>query len=446
METSARFYLERMRLQVERARRRQFPAASDVPAKWLAYIDGRLKSIEVELETSNSAADSYTLSQRLLTNLFACYEELDHLSRADTSQVADYVVLALLRWFNKTNDGCDYLFTADKEFELDPLLVKADMEVEFHHAHHERAVNELKPIVYRVTMPGGALGSAFHIPLVGHEVGHVLIERFFSELEPLLEKLSGAVPAKSKEAYQRWMQEIIADTICGFVSGPAAFFALHEKLRGKLEPNNDYPDNAMRTRSLWDFTSAKFGDALAARSIRGGQLDSWSVPDDKELGERAASHKNYEQLSRKLISDAGKVRAAAVNLAIKHIPDLEYRSEDLSSDLDMHLKSFLWVIPPFETNGDLPKRSATSLATILNVGWYIAAFQLEELKIKIPEGMDRRGKQLIELDKLMLKSIELSEIRRLWEEEDGERTGQRKAAGASHGKGAGKKARGRTAT
>lgn len=442
METTARFYLERMRLQIERARRRQFPGASDVPAKWLAYIDGRLKSIEWQLENPTTGASREVSADYLLTNIFACYEALDHLSRADTTQVADYVVISLLRWFSEANPDCDYLFTAEKEFELVALFASSEMEAEIQHPAHQAAVDALKPIVYRITMPGGALGAGFHIPLVAHEVGHVLIESFADEIDAETEKLSNGLETAAdkpvdglepKGAYHRWLHEIIADTICGFVSGPAAFFALHEKLRGGSQPNNDYPENAMRSKSLSDFTLAKFYGVFAANGIGKNDWENWSVRSNADLTKSAADHGDYAGLSKKLVKDAPKARAIALDLARRHIGNLEYRANDFANDLDMHLKSFLWAIPPFETSGDLRKRAPTTISSILNVGWFIAAFRLDELKIKMPEGPDRKGRILVELDRLMLKSIELSEIRRQWED-DGERTGEGKAAGPAHGK------------
>lgn len=443
METTARFYLERMRLQIERARRRQFPAASSVPAKWLAYVDGWLKSIEWQLANPTTAASADVSAEHLLTTINACYEALDHLSRADTSQVADYVVGALLRWFEEANRDCDYLFTAEKEFELFTLFVKSEMEVEAPHDDHQLAIDALKPIVYRITMPGGALGAAFHIPLVGHEVGHVLIESFANEIEPQIKILSKGV--KHKATYQRWLHEIIADTICGFISGPAAFFALHEKLRGDSKPNVDYPENAIRTKSLWDFTSKKFLPVFVANSIGKRRWSDWSVRTNSELGTSANGHGKYAHLSSRLITDAPKARALAIEFARRHIGELEYSAQGFASDLKMHLKSFLWAIPPFESFGELRQRKPTTLSSVLNVGWFIAAFRLDELKIKMQEGPDRKGKVLVELDRLMQKSIELSEIRRQWED-DSERTRQGETAGSLEGERAEVEASGRAAT
>jgi hypothetical protein len=432
VETTARFYLERMRIEIDRARRRQFPDATDVPAKWLAYVDGRLKSIEMLLERPTSSADADISAENLLTNITACYQSLDYLARADSSQVADYVVMSLMRWFRRANDACDYLFTADKEFESVPLFVKDEGEAEVLHSDHQRAIDGFGPIVYRITMPGGALGAGFHIPLVAHELGHVLIETHSDDIDGAMEVLSKGLGDEMSDSYRRWLHEIVADTICGFVAGPAALFALHEKLRGDSRPDGNYPHTALRTKSLSDFVLAKFGSQFRARGVRASDWNDWKVRSRNELAREARGHGNWAALSKKIIDDAPEARKIAVRLARRHIGELEYRPQQFTADLRMHLESFLHVIPPFETSGNLRRRKPTELSSILNVGWFIAAFRLDKLRIKVPEGADRKGKILVELDRLMLKSIELSEIRRTWED-DGERTGQKKAAGAPDG-------------
>ena len=89
----------------------------------------------------------------------------------------------------------------------------------------------MKKVLYRVTMPGGALGATFHIPLVTHEIGHVLM--FKLERDGLDDSLADLYDESAEdEVYQSWVKEIVADAICGFVAGPAAFFALYESLRG----------------------------------------------------------------------------------------------------------------------------------------------------------------------------------------------------------------------
>jgi hypothetical protein len=246
LETTARFYLERLRAQIEQARRRRFPKASDAPAKWLRLIAGRLMGVQARLDDQTFLHGDRTKSEMLLVDLNNCYDDLQYLARADTTQVADFVVSALHRWFEKTDSSCDYLFTSGITFEIEPLYEGPPPE--FFHPDHSAAVNEMKKIFYRITMPGGALGTTFHIPLVAHEIGHVLMSKL--EREGLDQPIADLC-TENDEVYKNWVREIIADTICGFVAGPAGFFALSEKLRGRGDkPDEEYPARFMLVAAM----------------------------------------------------------------------------------------------------------------------------------------------------------------------------------------------------
>jgi hypothetical protein len=127
-------------------------------------------------------------------------------------------------------------------------------------------------------------------------------------------------------------------------------------------------------------------------------------------------HDEHKALSLRLIELLPRIRAAATQLAREYIPQLEYTSEQYSQDLKVHLGPFFQAIPPFETDGDLRFRRPTELSTILNVGWFVAAFALDKLNIKIGKREPNRGELLVALDELILKAIELSEIRKQWTE------------------------------
>jgi hypothetical protein len=447
LETTARFYLERMRLQIERAKRSQFPDASDVPAKWLAYVDGRLKSIELRLNRlkdlpSDSRADLH--AEELLTNINSCYEALEVLARADTTQVADYVVTPLMRWFKKADPASEYLFTSDTLFEVFPLFEGNLREAEAAHPDHQKAIESLGQMVYGIRMPGGALGAAFHVPLVAHEVGHVLMNNHNEEIEIAILALCKGLSEPDDEIFRNWIVEIIADTICGCVAGPAAFFALHEKLRGNNAPDDNYPHNYVRTASLGAFVHERYASVFSANKLGRTDWKDWKTRSNTDLMAEAALHERYLDLTRRLTGALPKIRKVAAAFAHRHVPDLEYLPTQYAADLKMHLRSFLYAIPPFETDGDLRTRKPTEFASILNVGWFIAAFRLDELKIRAPDGPDRKGKLLVALDQLVMKAIELSELRRQWEG-DNERPGAQKTSGPSDGKKSGKTPRRRTA-
>ena len=411
-----------MRTQVAQARRRQYPDSANVAAKWLSYIAARLKATERQLGDlpPPGAADRDMLAEDTLVEILACYEELQILEKADTSQVADYVVTSLKRLFVRADVNCDYLFACGTRFELAVLtsdIPDDDPDV-------VNALNELKSVVYGVTMPGGALGAGFHIPLVAHELGHVLLLRLQRQHDDddftyLLESFGDA---KSDKAYLNWVFEVLADTICCFVMGPAAFFSLHEKLRGGGgAPDLGYPDNAVRVASLAVLVKAEYGQVIEAKGIEPDEWNNWPVETDEQLLRRTESYDdgsddgvNYAQVSRRLIEQLPEIRSAGMRIAERHIKDLKYDATQYSEDLQLHLENLRNVIPPFETPGELTSRRPTDLATILNVGWFIAAFCPTTLHVRNAGETGRQGQLLTVLDELILKAIELSEIQRLW--------------------------------
>ncbi len=48
-----------MRVQVEQARRRQYPNASDAPAKWLALVSARLQDVALQLDQGHVEGDRF---------------------------------------------------------------------------------------------------------------------------------------------------------------------------------------------------------------------------------------------------------------------------------------------------------------------------------------------------------------------------------------------------
>ena len=187
LEATPRFYLERLRSQVGQARGRQYPQAGDVPARWLARIERQLAKAEADLDAQDF---SDLEAEGIHIAIVQCYEDLDVLRRADTSQVSYPVVQALRRWFVRTDPDCGYLFTSGMAFEITTVIDDDEAE-------DASSSGGAIPCgtVQVVAMPGGALGSALHIPLVAHELGHVLAQRLGDTLHERLRRvLEGRLP------------------------------------------------------------------------------------------------------------------------------------------------------------------------------------------------------------------------------------------------------------
>jgi hypothetical protein len=437
VDTTAKFYLERMCTQVESARRRHYPDAAGVPAIWLSYIDRRLRNAEGRLtKLARPLTDERKLkleASALQTELVSCYDDLEVLRNADSSQVAHFLVRALKRWFDCADHDCDYLFTSGINFEILALYEKKPEEVPLFVDPAE--VTGIPPRdIFQIVMPGGALGSAFHVPLVAHEAGHILHDRYnkqqnsenreagltriesaLSGLFEMVENIPSPEPdISSHEVLRNWMEEVFADTICGFIAGPAGFFALHEKLRLDSNPDKSYPHNDIRIFSLKSYIEENFDQIFLKMGITLDSWRDWPVLTEEELLANVSIYHRYSDLSRYFISILPQIRGFAVCIGRECMSKFEYKSCNLDLDLDTHLEDFLQAIPPYETRGDLRYRQPTDLVSILNVGWFIAAFRLQSLNIRVDDGPLISGQLLVRLDQLILKAIELSEIRRDW--------------------------------
>lgn len=255
-----------------------------------------------------------------------------------------------------------------------------------------------------------------------HEVGHVFMAKLERENEDDDPISKICEEESADEIYKEWVREIIADTICGFIAGPAGFFALYEKLRGAGdEPDEEYPHNSIRLSSLSDYIRHHFKAVFEQRSISEVKWANWATNSESQLLAMEYMGKNkyeervdYTEKSHRLIKALPRIKEATLALARKNIDDFEYTSQKMDSDLKSHLELFLNAIPPFETSEDIRNRKPTSLISILNIGWFVAAFAMDRLKITASDGSKEIGGLLVCLDKIILKAIELSEIRRSW--------------------------------
>ena len=94
-----------------------------------------------------------------------------------------------------------------------------------------------------------------------------------------------------------------------------------------------------------------------------------------------------------------------------------YGSQHLLEDLSDHLESLTYLVPPIEHRKAGSVR-ATSLAGILNVGWAALLTQLDKMPVAVGASSgDAMSVKMEKLHELLLKAVELSEARVVWEEQ-----------------------------
>ena len=100
---------------------------------------------------------------------------------------------------------------------------------------------------------------------------------------------------------------------------------------------------------------------------------------------------------------------------LANAPTTVYSPLRLDQDLKVHLAALLEAIPPIEFGADLTTKKPADFPSILNVGWIVLLVKLRDLRVR-PSGGAKFGSDHAEsLHSLLLKAVELSEARRLWD-------------------------------
>jgi hypothetical protein len=93
--------------------------------------------------------------------------------------------------------------------------------------------------------------------------------------------------------------------------------------------------------------------------------------------------------------------------------EIAYTPTRFDDDLESHLEPMLAAVPPIESSRGGKGIKPTDFAAVLNVGWTALLTRLPELRVATEENTERAKLEV--LHGLLLKAVELSEIRRQWE-------------------------------
>ncbi len=164
----------------------------------------------------------------------------------------------------------------------------------------------------------------------------------------------------------------------------------------------------------------------ALRAEVNDALEQWA-----DICSIKARHKTvYDELAFKTFDEPGNVRVILDGVKAS-LSGLEcYSAERLERDVKQIEPLFLNLIPPGET-GSFSSEDGTEIASILNIGWLVYLSKLSEFRSKLPRGSDIADSEATrQLQELILKSLEISEIRFTYNEiaRNGSRDGENSAA------------------
>ena len=289
-----------------------------------------------------------------------------------------------------------------------------------------------------------------HFAVVAHELGHAIQDHIKPDVrafqQPFLDCINRVRTRLAKlghvyglqenillrETLQNWINEFKADAVGHMLVGPAFFFALFGFLElagrsyglGKTHP----PSDLRRKQLIRELNSGaqSFQSVMQGCGLTPLVTDyAPNVPNcpakDLLFNEIRKSHGEAQAAVCVELIELFDVMAPAIFSAARDYltnlsAQLVYTPSQLATDVQLHLKPLRGLIPPIEFQ-EAGNWKPTSLATVLNVGW-IALLDLREDEagstVAVPPS--ETASKMEKLHELLLKAIELSEARRLWEE------------------------------
>lgn len=302
----------------------------------------------------------------------------------------------------------------------------------------------------RVTVPSQAMGMLPHFAIVGHELGHAIQSQNQIDLRSystvLQNSLKDAEDRLSKEdipfdqrmhlrwqdALSSWINEIWSDAVGHNLVGPAFFFALgafFELSGGGWGIGLSHPPSGLRRKLAWNrLINGSPSHAEVFKAATGSPiLESMNSPHlttlpnaddiygDLKLKVGAADAAISVALLPAIEALSDSIYAEAERVLQNSNPGMIYSVERLQVDLENYLEPLCGLVPPIEhRNSGVPQ--ASTLAGVLNVGWAALLCKLNEFSATPADGDSQIAMKMEKLQELLLKGLELSEARQLWEE------------------------------
>lgn len=289
-----------------------------------------------------------------------------------------------------------------------------------------------------------------HFAVVAHELGHAIQADVKPDFTPHKQDLADCYtriqsrlvasgnPFGSKESlrtqeiFGNWTNELKADAVGYCLVGPAFFFALCGFLELALRAYGiapTHPPSDLRRDLLMARLSSgapSFTDIFHRRTGSG----STSRPTVLNLPTCPASDVLFPELQSKfglvdaaicveLVPYARAVADTIFTATTFHLQaiaaDIIYKPENLEFDLATHLDDLCDLIPPIEF-AENQTIHAAPLSSILNVGWAALLTRIDRIPPAAGNFGNEEARRMERLHDLLLKAVELSEARILWEE------------------------------
>lgn len=305
-----------------------------------------------------------------------------------------------------------------------------------------------------LSIPKVEKNNILYNAILGHEIGHGIFKDHESEFLELdfeeIRRFGEITVAENPEDFgvssvgdleegifeimtgylREWREEVICD-IAGFLLfGPAflfAFFDLFAPVFKSDEFSTSHPPDRGRYNLMWKLLNGEYYPGIKYRSKvfkeKGikeflGVLESVGMVELEFQNEEGEKYNKAGLLTWRLIE---RDIPSIVNTLTEIIRKRNiYGPSEFDADIKNYADYLANIIPIPEEMPLIEGSVPLSLPTILNVGWYVCLARLDGIvetqnALKHPDKQVTKAEVFDKLQEIILKSIELSDYKFLWE-------------------------------
>jgi hypothetical protein len=397
--------------------------------------EGILKPDELELR-----------SHRVTQFLPALLRTLRFVSGSEIDVSPGPLVQPLRRYVRSILPGADIIVSSKAELNYSIQEIAGQLRNLFAGSVLEQCCTKLPQFLFAVNIPSTEFQNILVHAILSHELGHGLYDRRQIQdailpqirldearvkigLDHILQSAASAVPAipeliarenasgEISERITSWVEEIVCDVIGIHLFGPAFYFAYVYFLISfsRLDhASRSHPPIRLRLKHMSDLMERLYPHLEP--------VDLWptitkSIKEWKEICGAPVSQKAFfDQIAVETLTDPNNFEMILREVGSKMVGLPVYTAKSLERDLQNIQPLILSLIPPGEV-GAFGSTTGIDIASILNIGWIVYLSKLDDFRAKLPSGKDLSETDVvIQLQALILKSLEIAEIRSTYSE------------------------------
>ena len=412
----------------------------------LSFVGGTADKIDALLKRTLASAHLLTAPQldtrlhRVVTLIPYLHQLLGFIEGSDVNRAPGQLIPTLRRYTQSIFPESELVVRSKPELNYsyqDIAKPLKDLWEAFKGTPLEQTGSLLPDLLFVLSIPAVESGRILIHGVLAHELGHALynereIAKDLKQIRIKEDQVKGLTKAMFENQQKQgnptpelqlrrqvtqeisarvngWVKELCCDAIGIRLFGPALFFAeahLLTSFRPIDKSSPTHPAPRLRVRLM-----IRMLKQLYPLDKWRSELQEFSRAWDEVSAGQVVWTNSYDQVALDAIDDAALDLISDASLTATSSLEC-YSRERFITDVAGLVPLLLNLIPP----GEIGDKSA-SIAAIINAGWYVYLCDFEAFRARLHAGdSDTRFAATAKLHELVLKALEISEIRTTWEE------------------------------